>query len=109
MLFLALAMKLLGHVGLLCLRGLSKAHGVVTFAHNLLARTVQKLSQPADAAHEEAGVDVEEDDGRVAVRILPIGEKCGLGKGGIATNYKSGSIGGISADQTSGAVAASPG
>lgn len=60
------------------LRGLSEAHGVVAFANNLFARAVQKLSQPADAAHEEAGVDVEEDDGRVAVGVLPVGEKCGL-------------------------------
>lgn len=62
------------------LRGLSKAHGVVAFAHDLLARSVQELSQPADAAHEEAGVDVEEDDSRVAVGVLPVGEKRGLGK-----------------------------
>lgn len=68
--------------GLSCLRGLSEAHGVVAFANNLLARAVQKLSQPANAAHEEAGVDVEEDDGRVAVGVLPVGEKCGLGKRG---------------------------
>lgn len=62
------------------LRRLSEAHSVVAFAHNLLARAVQELSQPADAAHKEAGVDVEEDDGRVAVGVLPVGEKRGLGK-----------------------------
>lgn len=62
------------------LRGLSKAHGVVTFAHDLLACAVQELSQPADAAHKEASVDVEEDDGRVAVGVLPVGEKRSLGK-----------------------------
>lgn len=91
------------------LRGLSEAHGVVTFANNLLACAVQKLSQPADAAHKEAGVDVEEDDGRVAVRVLPVGEKCGLGKGEIRVNYNSVGVGGISGEQTSDAGAASPG
>lgn len=91
------------------LRGLSEAHGVVAFANDLLARAVQKLSQPTDAAHEEAGVDVEKDDGRVAVGVLPVGEKCGLGKGEIKSNDNSGGLGGIAGEQVSDAVAASPG
>lgn len=66
-----------GHSGL---RGFSEAHCVVAFANNLLSGAIQKLSQPADAAHEEAGVDVEEDDGRVAVGVLPVGQKSGLEK-----------------------------
>lgn len=60
------------------LRRLPKPHGVVAFAHYLIARTVQELSQPADTAHKEAGVDVEEDDGRVAVGVLPVSKKGGL-------------------------------
>lgn len=60
------------------LRRLPKPHGVVAFAHYLFARAVQKLSQPADTAHKEAGVDVEEDDGWVAVGVLPVGKKRGL-------------------------------
>lgn len=60
------------------LRRLPKPHGVVAFAHYLFTRAVQKLSQPADTAHKEAGVDVEEDDGWVAVGVLPVGKKCGL-------------------------------
>lgn len=66
------------------LRRFSEAHCVVAFANDLLSRAIQKLSQPADAAHKEAGVDVEEDDGRVAVGVLPVGEECGLGKGDIS-------------------------
>lgn len=61
-------------------RGLPKSHGVVALAHNLLARSIQELGQPADAAHEEAGVDVEENDSWVAVGVFPVGEKCCLKK-----------------------------
>lgn len=57
------------------LRGLPKPHGVVTFAHDLFASTVHELSEPPDAAHEEAGVDVEQDYRWVAVGIFPIGKK----------------------------------
>lgn len=57
------------------IRRLPQPHCVVALAHDLFASPVQKLSQPPDTAHKEAGVDVEEDDGRVAVGILPVGEK----------------------------------
>lgn len=57
------------------LRGLPKAHGVVTFAHNLFASTIHELSQPPDTAYEEAGIDVEEDYSRVAIGIFPVGKK----------------------------------
>ena len=57
------------------LRGFAQPHGVVALADDLLARAVQKLSQPADAAHEEAGVDVEQDDRRVTVGVLPVGQE----------------------------------
>lgn len=59
-------------------RGFPEAHGVVALAHNLFACSIQKLGQPANAAHKEAGVDVEENDGWVAVRVSPVGEKRGL-------------------------------
>lgn len=62
------------------LRGLSKPHGVITFAHNLFASAIHELSEPADAAHEEAGIDIEEDYSRVAVGIFPVGKKRRLGK-----------------------------
>lgn len=60
------------------LRGLSKPHGVVTLAYNLLPCSIHELSKPANAANEEAGIDVEQNDGRVAVGILPVGKECGL-------------------------------
>lgn len=60
------------------LRGLAESHGVVALAHNLFAGSIEELGQPADAAHKEAGVDVEENDSRVAVGVFPVGKKCGL-------------------------------
>lgn len=57
------------------LRGLSEPHGVVAFAHDLFASAVHELSEPADAAYEEAGVDIEKDHSRVAVGIFPVGKK----------------------------------
>lgn len=62
------------------LRGLSKPHGVVTFAHNLFASTIHELSEPPNAAHEEAGIDIEEDYSWVAVGIFPVGKKRRLWK-----------------------------
>ena len=64
------------------LRGFPEAHGVVALADDLLARAVQELGQPADAAHEEAGVDVEQDDCRVAVGVLPVGQERRLARWG---------------------------
>lgn len=61
-------------------RGLPESHGVVALAHDLVAGPVQELGQPADAAHKEAGVDVEQNDGWVAVGVLPVGEKRGLNR-----------------------------
>lgn len=61
-------------------RGLPESHGVVALAHDLVAGPVQELGQPADAAHKEAGVDVEENDGWVAVGVLPVGKKRGLNR-----------------------------
>lgn len=61
------------------IRRFPQPHCVVALAHDLFASPVEKLSQPADTAHEEAGVDVEEDDSRVAVGILPVGKKRHLG------------------------------
>ena len=60
------------------LRGLAKSHGVITLAHNLSTCSIQELSQPTDTAHKETGVDVEENDGWVAVGVLPVGKKRGL-------------------------------
>lgn len=57
------------------LRGLAEAHGVVTFAHDLFASAVHELSEPPDAAHEEAGVDVEQDYRWVAIGIFPVCKK----------------------------------
>ena len=56
-----------GQVEGVYVRGLPKSHRVVALAHDLLARSIQELGQPADTAHEETGVDVEENDSRVAV------------------------------------------
>lgn len=61
------------------LRRLSEPHGVVTFAHDLVASSVHELGQPSDAPYEEAGIDIKEDDGGVAVGILPVGKKRSLG------------------------------
>lgn len=61
------------------IRRFPQPHCVVALAHDLFASPVEKLSQPADTAHEEAGVDVEEYDSRVAVGILPVGKKRHLG------------------------------
>lgn len=61
-------------------RGLPESHCVVALAHDLVAGPVQELGQPADAAHKEAGVDVEENDGWVAVGVLPVGKKRGLNR-----------------------------
>lgn len=63
------------------LRWLPEAHGVVALAHNLLACPIQELGQPADTAHEETGVDVEEDDSWVAVGVFPVSKKSGLVRG----------------------------
>lgn len=60
------------------LRGLPESHGVVNFAHNLFTCSVHELSQPASTADEEAGIDVEQNDSRVAVGILPVSKECGL-------------------------------
>lgn len=60
------------------LRRLPKPHSVVALTHNLFARSIQKLGKPADTTHKKAGVDVEQYDGWVAVRVLPVGKKCGL-------------------------------
>lgn len=60
------------------LRWLSKPHGVVTFAHNLFASSIHKLSEPSNTSDEKTSIDVKEDDSRVAVGILPVGKKCGL-------------------------------
>lgn len=60
------------------LRRLSKPHRVVTLAYNLVTCSIHELSKPANAANEEAGIDVEQNDGRVAVGILPVGKECGL-------------------------------
>lgn len=57
------------------IRRFSQPHCVVALAHDLFASPIQKLSQPPNTAHKEAGVDVEEDDSRVAVGILPVGKK----------------------------------
>ena len=65
-----------GHV-----RGFPQPHGAVGPAHDLIAGAVHELRQPADAAHEEAGVDVEEDDGGVAVGVPPVGDERGLAGG----------------------------
>lgn len=63
---------------LIHLRGLPQSHGVVALAHYLLPCSVQELGQPANTAHEETGVDVEENDSRVAVGVLPVCKKRGL-------------------------------
>lgn len=60
------------------LRRLSKPHGVVTLANNLFPCSLHELSKPANAANEEAGIDVEQNDGRVAVGVLPVSKECGL-------------------------------
>lgn len=65
------------------LRGLPKSHGVVALAHNLIASSIQELSQPADTAHKETGVDVEENDGGISVGVLPVSKKGGLKCGDI--------------------------
>lgn len=59
-------------------RGLPESHRVVALAYNLFTCAIQKLGQPADAAHKETGVDVEENDSWVAVRVFPVCKKCGL-------------------------------
>lgn len=56
-------------------RRFPQPHCVVALAHDLFASAIQKLGQPANTAHKEAGVDVEEYDSRVAVGILPVGQK----------------------------------
>lgn len=81
------------------LRGLAQAHGAVGAAHDLVAGAVHELRQPADAAHEEAGVDVEEDDGGVAVGVPPVGDERGLEEEGkkkkkIIKKNKKGHLGG---------------
>lgn len=60
------------------IRRFPQPHCVVALAHNLFASPIQKLGQPANTAHKEAGVDVEEDDSRIAVGILPVGQKSHL-------------------------------
>lgn len=57
------------------IRRFSQPHCVVALAHNLFASPIQKLGQPANTAHKEAGVDVEEYDSRIAVGILPVSQK----------------------------------
>lgn len=60
------------------LRGLPKPHGAISAADDLPAGTVHELGQPANAAHEETGIDVEENDSRVAIGIPPVSHKGGL-------------------------------
>lgn len=79
--------------GLAHSRGLAEPHGVVALAHDLFARAVQELGQPADAAHKETGVDVEENDGRVAVGVLPVGKKRGLNRDGREARDETTSVG----------------
>lgn len=69
------------------LRGLPKPHSVVTLAHNLLACSVQELGQPANTAHKETCVDIEENNSWVAVGVLPVSKKRGL-KQRNSKNYK---------------------
>lgn len=69
------------------LRGLPEPHSVVTLAHNLVACSVQELGQPANTAHKETGIDIEENNSRVAVGILPVSKKRGLEQRN-SENYK---------------------
>lgn len=62
----------------MCLRWLPETHCVVTLAHDLFAGTIQELGQPANAAHKEAGIDVEENDSGIPVGIFPVCKECGL-------------------------------
>lgn len=70
---LALASGNPGH-----LRGLPKPHGAISTADDLPAGPIHELGQPANAAHEETCIDIEEDDGGVAVGVPPVSHKCGL-------------------------------
>lgn len=60
------------------LRGLPKPHGAICPADNLPAGTVHELGQPANAAHKETRIDVEENNCRVAIRIPPVSHESGL-------------------------------
>lgn len=60
------------------LRGLPKPHGAICTADDLPAGTVHELGQPANAAHKETRIDIEENNCRVAIRIPPVSHKSGL-------------------------------
>lgn len=60
------------------LRGLPKPHGAICTADDLPAGTIHELGQPANAAHKEARIDVEENNSRVAIRVPPVSHECGL-------------------------------
>lgn len=72
------------------LRGLPKPHGAISTADDLPAGTVHELGQPANAAHEETRVDVEENDSRVTIGIPPVSHKCGLEERSGAHSVRSG-------------------
>lgn len=60
------------------LRGLPKSHGAICSANNLSAGTIHELGQPANAAHEETRIDIEENNRRVAIGVPPVSHKGGL-------------------------------
>ena len=50
-------------------------HRAVLTTHDVRAGAGRELRHPADAAHEETRVDVEDDQGRVAVRVPPVDDE----------------------------------
>lgn len=58
-------------------RWLSKSHGSISLAHNFLPCSIHELCKPANTSDKETSIDIEQDDSRITVRILPVSNKGG--------------------------------